>query len=308
DVGDHRNIVISVDDGNLSASLPAFSISVTMDNSAPTISGNPPPQVNVDNPYSFTPIASDPDGDDLTFTVSGLPGWASFNASNGSITGTPSDADVRTYNGISITVSDPSNVSTTLGPFSITVVANAVNSAPTISGNPPSQVNANSAYSFTPTANDADGDDLTFSESGLPGWASFNTSNGSITGTPSDANVDTYSNISITVSDTSNATATLGPFSITVNAVSLGSVTLDWTPPTQNDDGSELTDLDGYKIYWRTMPGSGDYPNSVTLENEGLTSYVVENLVPGTYEFVATSFNTARVESVYSNPATKVVN
>ena len=304
-VGDYQNIVISVDDGNLSASLPAFSISVTMDNSAPSISGNPPSQVTVGNPYSFTPTASDPDGDDLTFTVSGLPSWASFSNSNGSITGTPSDANVRTYNGISITASDTSNVSTTLGPFSITVVPIVVNSAPTISGNPPSQVNANSAYNFTPTANDADGDNLTFSESGLPGWASFNTSNGSITGTPSDANVDTYNNISITVSDPSNASATLGPFSITVNAVSLGSVTLDWTPPTQNDDGSDLTDLDGYKIYWGTTPGS--YPNSVTLENEGLTSYVVENLAPGTYEFVATSFNTARVESVYSNPATKVV-
>ena len=120
--------------------------------------------------------------------------------------------------------------------------------------------------------------------------------------------MDTYNNISITVSDTSNASTTLGPFSISVSAVSLGSVTLDWTPPTENDDGSDLVDLDGYKIYWRTMPGSGGYPNSVTLENEGLTSYMVENLAPGTYEFVATSFNTARVESVYSNPATKVVN
>jgi hypothetical protein len=305
-VGDYPNIVISVDDGNLSASLAAFSISVTMDNSAPSISGNPPSQINVGDQYSFTPTASDPDGDDLTFTESGLPSWASFNNSNGSITGTPSDADVDTYNGISITVSDTSNVSTTLGPFSITVVANVVNSAPTISGNPPSQVNANSAYNFTPTANDADGDDLTFSVDGLPVWASFNTSNGSITGTPSDANVDTYNNIRITVSDTSNASATLGPFSITVSAVSLGSVTLNWTPPTQNDDGSDLVDLDGYKIYWGTTPGS--YPNSVTLENEGLTTYVVENLAPGTYEFVATSFNTARVESVYSNPATKVVN
>ena len=273
-------------------------------NSAPFITGSPSTAV-AGSQYSFTPTASDPDGDRLTFSVSGLPGWASFGASNGSITGAPSDANVSTYNNIRITVSDTSNVSTTLGPFSITVVANNANSAPKISGNPRGQVNANSAYSFTPTANDADGDDLTFSVDGLPVWASFNTSNGSITGTPSDANVDTYNNIRITVSDTSNASATLGPFSITVSAVSLGSVTLSWTPPSKNDDGSDLVDLDGYKIYWGTTPGS--YPNSVTLENEGLVSYVVENLAPGTYQFVATSFNTARVESVYSSPATKTV-
>ncbi len=84
------------------------------------------------------------------------------------------------------------------------------------------------------------------------------------------------------------------------------STTLSWTPPTENDDGTALTDLDGYRIYWGTTPGN--YPNSVTIGNEGTTTYVVDNLAPGTYEFVATSFNASGVESVYSNPTTKVVN
>ena len=309
-VGTFSNIRITVKDGQASASLPRFSITVTQDapsNTAPTISGNPPSQVSANSAYNFTPTASDPDGDDLTFSVSGLPGWATFSNSNGRISGTPGDADVDTYNNIRITVTDTSNASDTLEPFSITVTQNAPsNTAPTISGNPPSQVSVNSAYNFTPTASDVDGDNLTFSVSGLPSWATFSNSNGRISGTPGDADVNTYNNIRITVTDTSNASDTLGPFSITVNAVSTGSVTLSWTPPTQNEDGTTLTDLDGYKIYWGTTPGS--YPNSVTIENEGLSSYVVDNLAPGTYEFVATSFNDARVESVYSNPATKVVN
>ncbi len=177
-------------------------------------------------------------------------------------------------------------------------------SAPTISGNPPAQVNANSQYSFTPTVNDADGDTLTLSVSGLPVWASFDTSTGRISGTPGDGDVGQYSNISITVSD-STASAMLGPFSITVNAVSLGSVTLSWTPPTQNEDGTALMDLAGYKIYWGTTPGS--YPDSVRIDNPGLATYVVENIPQGTYEFVATSFNASGVESVYSNTTTKVV-
>ena len=83
------------------------------------------------------------------------------------------------------------------------------------------------------------------------------------------------------------------------------SVTLNWTRPTQNEDGTTLTDLDGYKIYWGTT--SGVYPNSVTINDENATSFVVDNLSPGTYEFVATSFNTSGVESRYSAPATKVV-
>ena len=66
-----------------------------------------------------------------------------------------------------------------------------------------------------------------------------------------------------------------------------------------------LMDLAGYKLYWGTMPGV--YTDSVTIDNPGLSSYVVDNLVPGTYEFVATAFNTSGVESTYSNPATKVL-
>jgi hypothetical protein len=45
----------------------------------------------------------------------------------------------------------------------------------------------------------------------------------------------------------------------------------------------------------------------VTITNASISTYVVENLVPGTYEFVATAFNEAGVESVNSNSTTKVV-
>ena len=84
-----------------------------------------------------------------------------------------------------------------------------------------------------------------------------------------------------------------------------GSITLSWTAPTYNTDGSVLTDLDGYRIYWGAAPGK--YSSSVTINNESITVYVLENIPVGTYEFVATSFNSAGVESNYSNPVTKVV-
>jgi hypothetical protein len=301
DVGTYTGIVISVTDGLESVSLPAFSINVVLDNQAPTISGTPPTSVNAGSQYSFTPTASDADGNSLTFSITGRPAWATFNSTTGRLSGTPSRSDEGNYPNIVISVTD-GQASASLPAFSISVIF--VNGTPTISGTPPSQVTANNAYSFIPTASDPDGDNLTFSVSGLPGWASFNTSTGRISGTPTDANVGTYSNISITVSDGS-ASSTLGPFTITVDAVSLGSVTLNWTPPTENEDGTTLTDLDGYRIYWG--PSQDNYPNSVTIDS-GLSSYVVENLAPGTYVFVATSFNTSGVESVYSNPATKVVN
>lgn len=73
----------------------------------------------------------------------------------------------------------------------------------------------------------------------------------------------------------------------------------------ENTDGTALTDLAGYRIYWGQT--AGNYPNSVSINNPGITTYVIENLASGSYTFVATSFNTDGVESGYSAPATKTV-
>lgn len=83
------------------------------------------------------------------------------------------------------------------------------------------------------------------------------------------------------------------------------SVTLTWTAPTLNEDGTPLIDLEGYKIFWGTT--SGNYPNSVTLEDETLTTYVVPDLSPGTYYFAAKAFNSARQDSRFSGEAVKAV-
>jgi hypothetical protein len=189
--------------------------------------------------------------------------------------------------------------------FSGSTGSTPVDGAPVISGNPAGAVKIGEAYSFTPNASDTDNDPLTFAIESKPLWASFDTDTGELSGQPTLGNVGTYSNILISVRD-ATASASLARFSITVNQVGTLSTTLSWTPPIENEDGTALTDLDGYKIYWGTTPGN--YPNSVTISNEGITTYVVDNLTPGTYEFVATSFNASGVESVYSNPTTKVVN
>ena len=270
-------------------------------NQAPTISGSPATSIIAGSNYSFTPSAADPEGDSLTFSIVNRPGWASFSTATGRLSGIPTISNAGSYNNIVISVSD-GEFSASLPTFAINVVRN--NAAPTISGSPPGQVNANQLYSFTPTASDSDGDRLTFSVANLPAWASFNTASGGISGRPGDADVGIASNITITVSDGS-ASATLGPFSISVTAVSLGSATLSWTPPTENEDGTALSNLAGYRIYWGTTTGS--YPNSVTINNPGVVMFVVDNLVPGSYVFAITAFNIAGVESVYSNTATKVV-
>ncbi len=176
--------------------------------------------------------------------------------------------------------------------------------APTISGSPLTTVMQNSAYSFTPTASDSNNDALTFSISGKPAWASFSTATGALTGTPGAGDVGTYSNIQISVSDGKASTA-LAMFSITVGATATGAATLSWTPPTTNTDGTALTNLAGYRIYWGTAQNS--YANSKTLNGPGLSSAVIDQLTPATWYFVMTTLDSSGNESAYSNVASKTV-
>jgi fibronectin type 3 domain-containing protein len=97
----------------------------------------------------------------------------------------------------------------------------------------------------------------------------------------------------------------LPAFSIQVVALATGSATLSWTPPTQNTDGSPLSNLAGYRVYWGQT--QGNYSNSVTVGNAGLSRYVVDQLTPATWYFTVTALNAAGIESAFSNVATKTI-
>jgi len=88
-------------------------------------------------------------------------------------------------------------------------------------------------------------------------------------------------------------------------AVATGSVTLSWTPPTQNTDGSPLTNLAGYKIYWGT--NQNNLANFATVNNPGLATYVVTSLTPATWYFQTTALNSQGAESSPSNVASKTL-
>ena len=74
-----------------------------------------------------------------------------------------------------------------------------------------------------------------------------------------------------------------------------GVVTLDWLPPTENNDGSALTNLAGYTVYYGTSPES--LTQSIKVTNPGLTAYSVTNLPSGTWYFAVTSYSSTGVES-----------
>jgi hypothetical protein len=82
------------------------------------------------------------------------------------------------------------------------------------------------------------------------------------------------------------------------NPPSTGTATLDWTPPTENADGSVLTNLAGYTVYYGTSPTN--LSQSVKITNPGLTAYTMTNLQPGTWYFAVTSYSASGAESARS--------
>lgn len=179
----------------------------------------------------------------------------------------------------------------------------STNRAPVIAGTPAAAINASASYAFMPAATDADGDSLTFTITNKPAWATFNTTTGRLTGTPTLAQVGTYANITIAVSD-GKTTTSLGAFSIAVTQISTGTAALSWLPPTENTDGSQLTNLSGYRIYYGTSAAALN--QSIEVNNAGLSNYVVQNLSPATWYFAVKAVASG-VESNLSNVATKTI-
>lgn len=87
-----------------------------------------------------------------------------------------------------------------------------------------------------------------------------------------------------------------------------GTATLSWMPPTQNMDGSALTNLAGYRIHYGTGAGGEAYAldRAIDLTNPALRTYVVTGLTSGTWYFAVRAL-TASGQSDLSNVATKIV-
>lgn len=87
---------------------------------------------------------------------------------------------------------------------------------------------------------------------------------------------------------------------IAAQASAHSTITLTWNPPTENTDGSALTDLAGYTIYYGTA--SRSYTHSIQLTNPGLATYVVEGLTSGTtyYFAIAATTNTGLMSALSS--------
>ncbi|WP_039916943.1 putative Ig domain-containing protein [Cellvibrio mixtus] len=179
-----------------------------------------------------------------------------------------------------LVASDGTN--TTTPSAGIIYFTNVNDQAPAFSNSPPTSVVAGTAYSYIPTITDGDlGDTHTFSITNMPSWASFDTTTGTLSGTPAGSDAGTFANISIRVTDSGGLTAVRGPFSILViqdtdsDGVPDDVETTDGTDPADPTSFKD-TDGDGVPDYVETRDGTD--PNDPTsfkdTDNDGIPDYV----------------------------------
>ena len=195
-----------------------------------------------------------------------------------------------------------------------------------IYGTPSTSVLATRYYGFQSWATDTDHKGVSYVIKNKPSWATFNARYGHLYGVPTAADVGTYSGIVITATD-GISSASLPAFSITVKpdgtttttgggsgsgggtgsggGSSTGSVTVSWTPPTENTNGTALTNLAGYTISYGTNASS--LTNSVKVATTGVTSYVIDSLPAGTYYFGVTAYTSAGETSSVSTIVSKTI-
>ena len=235
----------------------------------------------------------------IAATLAGCGGGGSTAATSSAVA-TPAEVTAPTVAAVSATSAPGASATTPASG------GGTVDGAPQISGVAATIAKVGQNYSFQPSAKDADNHALTFTLSGAPSWLAFNPATGRISGTPTSADVGMDKAILLQVSN-GTSSVSLAPFNITVLAAgsSGGNVSLSWQAPTDNTNGSALMNLSGYVIHYGSV--SQTYTSTITIDNPGLTSYVVEDLPPGPYYFSMTSTMTSGSHSSPSAEASTTI-
>lgn len=198
EIGFH-NVTLRVTDGSLETDQ-SFQIEVIDVDDAPVFESTPVNSVYQDAFYTYTVLASDEEGDPITYSAPILPDWLSFSTITRILSGTPHNDDVGVHD---IIIRATSGGLDTDQAFQIQVIN--VNDPPEFTSLPPTVAKAGQPYLYQITAQDPDGDDLNFSAENLPSWLTLTTASSTaiLSGTPKESDVGSAAFV-IRVSDGSD--------------------------------------------------------------------------------------------------------
>ncbi|ACE83120.1 retention module-containing protein [Cellvibrio japonicus] len=280
------SFVVTISDGNGGTTTSTITIGVTPVNDAP-VSADQNLTTPEDTPVDGTIIATDIDGDVLSYSVSTLPvnGTVTLNPATGEFTYTPN----ANYNGSDsfVVTIDDGNGGTTAS--TITIGVTPVNDAP-VSSDQNLTTDEDTPVNGAIVASDADGDTLGYSVTTGPtnGTVVLNATTGTFTYTP---NADYHGSDSfvVTISDGNGGTTT-STITIGVTPVNDAPVSADQNLTTPEDtpvDGTIIaTDIDGDVLSYSVStlpvngtvtlnPATGEFTYTPNANYNGSDSFVV---------------------------------
>jgi hypothetical protein len=90
---------------------------------------------------------------------------------------------------------------------------------------------------------------------------------------------------------------------VSVTQATTGSAALSWAAPTTDTNGSPVTTLTGYTIFYGTSQSA--LTHSVTVSGASTTSHTVTGLTTGTWYFAVAADATDGTQSAMSNIGSK---
>lgn len=153
----------------------------------PVIESKTETSVTEESKLNFVVSASDPDGDSVTLSAANLPQGANFNAETGEFSWQPGSETSGEYE---VTFAATAGGKTTNQTVKINV--NELNRSPVITAIENKTVAEGKELNFTVTANDADGDELSYQVSELPEGTNFDEATGEFTWQPSQEQQGNY--------------------------------------------------------------------------------------------------------------------
>ncbi|MFA5794301.1 MAG: SDR family NAD(P)-dependent oxidoreductase [Candidatus Brocadiia bacterium] len=234
--------------------------------------------VNENQLLTFTLLATDPDSDAITYSMTPAITGAVLNETTGVFSWTPDYTQAgsyeMTFKATSNSLSDTKTV---------TITVNNVDRAPVLTSPGNKSVNENQLLTFTLSATDPDGDAITYSMTPAITGAVLNETTGAFSWTPDYTQAGIYE---VTFKATSNNLSDTKTVTITVNNVDRAPVLV--SPGNQAVDENQLltfmlsaTDPDGNTIAY----SMASVPTGATLDAAtGVFSWIPDYTQAGSYE------------------------